>query len=95
MNTRTLNQDEIQTALLEPGTVLTCPSDVVSVARIRDVHRVRFLRWEYDVREKEVAQEEKLSGNLPAPMTNVPDALAALGAGQGHEHPSSSKQGGQ
>lgn len=96
MNVRTLNQDEIQAALLDPCAVFACPSDVVSAAGVCDADKIRILRrWEYDVREEEVAQEENMSGDLPVTLSHVLDALAALGAGPGHDHPSPSKQGGQ
>jgi len=93
MTAQTLNAEQIKAALLDPSRVFACPVDVVSALGISDSEKIRILRrWEYDVREEEVAQEENMSGDLPVTLSHVLDALMALGAGPDHRHPSPNKQ---
>ena len=51
-------------------------------------------RWEYDVREQEVAEEENMTGALPVRLSHVLDALNMLHVPPGQIHPSPTKQGG-
>ena len=96
MAERKLREEEIMAALLDPSIVFACPRDVVAVLGISDAQKVEILRrWEYDVREEEVAQEENMSGNLPITLSHVLDALNQLGANPDDEHHSPTKQGGR
>jgi len=93
MTTRILDSNLIEVALLDPSTVFACPVDVVSAMGVSHADKIRILhRWEYDVREEEVAQEENMAGDLPVTLSHVLDALRMLGAGPDHRHPSPAKQ---
>ncbi len=93
---RRLDEGQIERALLDPSTVFACPRDVVASSGISDAQKIEMLRrWEYDVREEEVAQEENMAGDMPVTLSHVLDALNQLGAHPGHDHPSPAKQGGQ
>jgi hypothetical protein len=93
MAVKTLDKPMIDAALLDPSVVFDCPADVVSARGASDAEKVRILhRWEYDIREEEVAQEENMPGELPVRLSQVLDALTALGAGPDHRHPSPAKQ---
>ena len=96
MAERTLREEEITAALLDPSIVFSCPGDVVAARGLTDAQKVEILRrWEYDVREEEVAQEENMAGNLPVTLSHVLDALNRLGLPSGDEHHSPTKQGGR
>lgn len=96
MAERTLTQAEIAAALLDPSIVFACPSEVVAADGITSAQKMEILRrWEYDVREEEVAQEENMSGNLPVSLSHILDAINQLGADHGDEHHSPTKQGGR
>lgn len=91
-----LTAEECDNALLDPSAVFSCPADVLGIEGVADSCKVEILRrWEYDVREEEVAQEENMSGDLPVTLSHVLDALNMLGARPSHKHPSPAKQGGQ
>jgi len=96
MTERIMRDEEIAAALLDPSMVFACPSDVVAARGLTSTQKMEILqRWEYDVREEEVAQEENMSGNLPVTLSHVLDALNRLGAGKENEHRSPTKQGGR
>lgn len=93
MAAKTLDPDQIQAALVDPSALFSTPADVVEALGVSNADKVRILhRWEYDVREEEVAQEENMPGELQVKLSQVLDALAALGSGSDHRHPSPSKQ---
>ncbi len=93
MNARTLDADRIRAALLDPSSVFECPVDVAMALGVSHAEKIRILRrWEYDVREEEVAQEENMPGDLPVTLKDVLDALGKLGAGPDHRHDSPAKQ---
>ena len=93
MAVKTLDKSMIDAALLDPSVVFDCPVDVVLARGASDAEKIRILhRWEYDIREEEVAQEENMPGELPVRLSHVLDALKALGAGPDHRHPSPAKQ---
>lgn len=96
MAERTLSEEEIAAALQDPSIVFACPNDVVVVHGVTSAQKVDILRrWEYDVREEEVAQEENMAGNLPVTLSHVLDALNRLGGGSHDEHHPPTKQGGR
>lgn len=96
MTERTLQEEQIAAALLDPSIVFACPGDVVAARGLTSAQKMEILRrWEYDVREEEVAQEENMSGNLPVTLSHVLDALNCLGASPENEHHSPTKQGGR
>ncbi len=93
MADKNLDRSMIDAALLNPSVVFKCPGDVVSARGVSDDEKIRILhRWEYDILEEEVAQEENMPGELPFRLSDVLDALNALGAGPDHRHPSPAKQ---
>ena len=95
MATKVLTAEEREKALLDPSAVFACPADVLGIEGVADSYKVEVLRrWEYDVREEEVAQEENMSGDLPVSLSHVLDALNRLRISPSHEHPSPAKQGG-
>lgn len=93
MGERTLDSSQIEAALVDPSAVFEDPSDVVRSLGASNAEKIKILhRWEYDVREEEVAQEENMRGELRVTLSQVLDALNALGAGPDHRHPSPAKQ---
>lgn len=93
MTAKRSDADLMKAALVDPSRVFDCPRDVVSASGIPDAEKVRILhRWEYDVREEEVAQEENMKGPLTVTLIDVLDALHALGAGPDDRHPAPVKQ---
>lgn len=96
MAQRALREEQVKAALRDPSTIFACPSDVVAALGVSDAQKIEILRrWEYDVREEEVAQEENMSGDLPVTLSHVLDALHRLGAHPDEEHHSPTKQGGR
>ncbi len=96
MAERTVREEEIKAALLDPSIVFACPRDVVAALGVSDAQKIEILRrWEYDVREEEVAQEENMAGDLPVALSDVLDALNRLGSHPDDEHHSPTKQGGR
>ncbi|MBD3773129.1 MAG: hypothetical protein IE921_06065 [Rhodobacteraceae bacterium] len=90
-----LKEEKIKTALVDPSAVFEHPVDVVTALGITDAVKIEILRrWEYDVREEEVAQGENMAGELPVMLSDVLDALHRLGAHADHGHSSPSKQSG-
>ncbi|MCJ2181022.1 hypothetical protein [Novosphingobium album (ex Hu et al. 2023)] len=93
MIVRNLDAEQVKAALLDPSVVFERPADVVSAPGISGAEKIKILhRWEYDVREEEVAQEENMSGDLPVTLSDVLEALKELGSGPAHGYPSPSKQ---
>ncbi len=95
MAERTVATHEIRQALVNPSSVFHRPSEVVGAAGVSTRQKIEILRrWEYDVREEEVAQEENMTGDLPVTLSQVLDALNALDAPLANHHTSPTKQGG-
>lgn len=94
MNT-VMPADQLEKALLNPAAVFACPIDVVQAAGIPRDRKIEILRrWEYDVREQEVAQEENMTGSMPVALSHVLDALNSLGSEHDAENAPPTKQGG-
>lgn len=84
----------IQQALLHPASVFATPEEVAAAADIPQDLKIEILRrWEYDIREQEVAQEENMPGAPRMPLERVLRALLALGE-EGEDRPAPTKQGG-
>ncbi|MCW1383796.1 hypothetical protein OLX02_13285 [Novosphingobium sp. KCTC 2891] len=95
MTRKTLTAQELQAALLDPSMVFSEPQDVIALTGIPDDRKIEILRrWEYDVREQEVAQEENMPGELPVTLAQVHAALNAIGARPLHDRGPPTKQGG-
>lgn len=84
-------------ALLDPSSVFKSPADVVNSPNFTKKQKIKILhRWEYDMREQEVAVEE----NMPTgPYRDILDkiilALLELGVNPCLEHSAPTKQGGE
>ena len=79
MAVKTLDKSMIDAALLDPSVVFDCPVDVVLARGASDAEKIRILhRWEYDIREEEVAQEENMPGELHAHLVDSPDLAAGF-----------------
>ncbi len=84
-------------ALLNPAAAFKQPKDVVDCADLSRDQKIETLRrWEYDVRELQVADEEGMTApKAPAVTLDlVLDALRQLGASADVEHSAPTKQGG-
>lgn len=86
---------DIDRALISPGAVFRSPKDVLEVQDLSRQQKIEILRrWEYDVRELQVAEEENMLGQSDIGLDEVLQALHELGAGVDTEHSPPTKQGG-
>jgi hypothetical protein len=68
-------------ALLDPALVFNNPADVLHSRELSRSQKIQILqRWEYDVRELQVAEEESMRGPQSVTLDVVLNALRALGA---------------
>ena len=88
---------DVKKALLNPSAVFERPDEVVQSNELSRDQKIEILgRWEYDVRQLQVADEESMTAPRPEPVTLdvVLKALRALGAPADVEHSAPTKQGG-
>ena len=88
---------DIEKALLNPAMVFKNPSEVVDSGDLSPEQKIEILRrWEYDVRELQVADEESMTAPKPEAVTldMVLKALRAVGAPPDVERTAPTKQGG-
>jgi hypothetical protein len=86
---------DVEKALLDPGLVFTTPAEVLANNELTRAQKIEILRrWEYDVRELQVADEEGMEGPEPVTLDAVLDALRTLGASEDTENSAPTKQGG-
>ena len=86
---------DVEKALLDPGLVFKTPGEVLANNELARAQKIEILRrWEYDVRELQVADEEGMEGPEPVTLDTVLDALRTLGAPEDTEHSAPTKQGG-
>ena len=88
---------DVKKALLNPSAVFERPDEVVQSNELSRDQKIEILgRWEYDVRQLQVADEESMTAPRPEPVTldAVLKALRALGAPADVEHSAPTKQGG-
>ena len=86
---------DVEKALLDPGLVFKTPGEVLANNELSRAQKIEILRrWEYDVRELQVADEEGMEGPEPVTLDAVLDALRTLGAPEDTEHSAPTKQGG-
>src|SRR5215475_11581163 len=72
---------DVEKALLDPGLVFKTPGEVLANNELTRAQKIEILRrWEYDVRELQVADEEGMEGPEPVTLDAVLDALRTLGA---------------
>ena len=73
----------------------TIPDEVVTSDELSKEQKIKILRrWEYDVRELEVAEEEGMKGPKLVTLDAVLGALRSLGASPDIERSAPTKQGG-
>jgi hypothetical protein len=79
----------------DPGLVFKTPGEVLANNELTRAQKIEILRrWEYDVRELQVADEEGMEGPEPVTLDAVLDALRTLGAPGDTENSAPTKQGG-
>jgi hypothetical protein len=87
----------VEKALLNPSTIFKQPRDVVERGDLSRDQKIEILRrWEYDIRELQVADDESMTAKEPSAITLdvVLNALRSLGAPADVEHSAPTKQGG-
>lgn len=90
-------QLNVEQAQLNPASVFKHPKEVLDRGDLAREQKIEILRrWEYDVRELQVADEEGMTASKPPTVTLdiVLDALRKLGAPADVEHSAPTKQGG-
>ena len=88
---------DIEKALLNPAMVFKTPEEVVDSGDLSREQKIEILRrWEYDLRELQVADEESMTAPKPEAGTLdiVLKALHAVGAPPDVERTAPTKQGG-
>jgi hypothetical protein len=88
---------DVKKALLNPSAVFKQPEEVVQSKDLTRNQKVEVLsRWEYDIRQLQVADEEGMTAPRlePVALEAVLKALRALGAPADVEHSAPTKQGG-
>ncbi len=86
---------DIDKALVDPALVFKAPEEVVADNELSREQKIRILqRWEYDVKELQVAEEEGMEGPQSVTLDEVLGALRALGAPADTERSAPTKQGG-
>ena len=88
---------DIEKALLNPAMVFKTPEEVVDNGDLSREQKIEILRrWEYDLRELQVADEESMTAPKPEAVTLdiVLKALHAVGAPPDVERTAPTKQGG-
>jgi hypothetical protein len=81
--------------LVDPALVFKAPEEVVADNELSREQKIKILqRWEYDVRELQVAEEEGMEGPQSVTLDEVLGALRALGAPADTERSAPTKQGG-
>ena len=89
---------DVKKALLDPSTVFHKPDEIVENNELSREEKIEILRrWEYDVRELQVTDEESMTAPRPERVTldAVLEALRAVGAPADLERSAPTKQGGR
>ena len=86
---------DVEKALIDPALVFKTPEEVLADNELSREQKIKILRrWEYDVRELQVAEEEGMEVPQPVMLDVVLCALRALGAPADTERSAPTKQGG-
>ncbi|GGB79061.1 hypothetical protein GCM10011352_00870 [Marinobacterium zhoushanense] len=86
----------IDQALMDPAQVFDEPGDVLEEASLSREEKIKILRrWEFDAREREVAEEENMAGVQDSRLGDILAALNRLGATDENSHSPPTKQGGE
>lgn len=82
-------------ALSNPASVFASPKNVLESDLARE-QKIRVLRqWEYDEREREVAEEENMGGGEADKLSGILKALDQLGDVSERQDGPTGKQGGE
>ena len=85
----------IEKALTDPAAVFKTPEELLANGDLTREQKIDVLRrWEYDLRELQVAEDEGMEGPQPVTLPAVLDALRAIGAPADMERSAPTKQGG-
>jgi len=90
-------QVDVKKALLDPASAFGKPQEVLDSGILSREQKIEILRrWEYDVRELQVADEEGMTASEPPPVAldAILTAPRMLGAPADVEHSAPTKQGG-
>jgi hypothetical protein len=86
---------DFEKALVDPALIFKTPAEVLQTDELSRNQKIQILqRWEYDVRELQVAEEESMHGPQAVTLDVVLNALRALGA-DAKERSAPTKQGGK
>jgi hypothetical protein len=86
---------DVEKALLDPGSVFKTPQELLANNELSREQKIEILRrWEYDIRQLQVAEEESMEGPQPVSLEAVLRALRAIGAAADPERSAPTKQGG-
>jgi hypothetical protein len=89
---------DVKKALTDPSAVFKKPQEVIETDGLSREQKIEILRrWEYDVRELQVADEEGMAPVDPQPVVldSILNALRTLGAPADIERSAPTKQGGR
>jgi hypothetical protein len=87
---------EFEKALLNPNSVFKTPEEILNRNDFSRQQKVEILRrWEYDVRQLQVAEEESMAGPQLVTLDSILNALRALGAPAETDRSAPTKQGGR
>jgi hypothetical protein len=89
---------DVKKALTDPSAVFKKPQEVIETDGLSREQKIEILRrWEYDVRELQVADEEGMAPVDPQPVVLdlILNALRTLGAPADIERSAPTKQGGR
>jgi len=83
-------------AMSNPSQAFSSPSDVLDAPGLSRQQKLDVLRqWEYDAREKEVAEEENMGGGPGDLLPKILEALEKLDGHPGATDGPAGKQGGE
>lgn len=88
---------DVEKALLDPAVVFQNPQKVIDADELSQEQKIEILRrWEYDVREIQVLDDESTTAQEPhgVSLDAILKALRSLGAPIDVEHTAPTKQGG-
>jgi hypothetical protein len=86
---------DVEKALLDPGLVFKTPQELLGNNELSRQQKIEILRrWEYDLRQLQVAEEESMEGPQSLTLEDVLRALRAIGAPADPERSAPTKHGG-
>ncbi|MDA3872858.1 MAG: hypothetical protein PF795_02730 [Kiritimatiellae bacterium] len=83
-------------AMKDPAGTFTHPENVVEHPSLTTEQKLKILRqWEYDAREKEVAEEENMGGGPDDQLSRILQAIESIQPADSTDPGVNSKQGGE